>query len=264
MGEQIDSAAEKKLIEDYLKLFCIEECLDEAVNAVIRERPPNPYKSLASSIESKTMPEILDVSFSMTLVGRSSWGVLVTVFTNIDSFSATACYSADEMPFPIIKDFSLLQDKVKASLVGMDPCKLSDIDRKAQSIESIRSPETLALSMAICRAGARHRGLTCYEYICELCGSSAEDMTIPMPVVALQSKVVEGNAFSQDILAFPVGAQSLEIALQKTLAALMHTRQLEHVTPGNALSASACPIFASESVVGVVKVLLYFTYLVDQ
>jgi len=56
-----DQTSERKLVEDYLKLYCIEELIDEALNEICERRPTNPYVDLARLIEAKTLPEIIDV-----------------------------------------------------------------------------------------------------------------------------------------------------------------------------------------------------------
>jgi phosphoribosylformylglycinamidine (FGAM) synthase PurS component len=56
-----EQVSERKLVEDYLHLYCIEELIDEALNEICEKRPANPYVELARLIEAKTLPEIIDV-----------------------------------------------------------------------------------------------------------------------------------------------------------------------------------------------------------
>ena len=56
-----EEISERKKVEDYLRLYCLEELLDEALNTLLETRPVNPYVDLAKLIEAKTLPEIIDV-----------------------------------------------------------------------------------------------------------------------------------------------------------------------------------------------------------
>ena len=55
MGE-----SERSIIENYLKEFAIQECLDEVVNELVEQRPKNPYMHISKFMETKTLGEILD------------------------------------------------------------------------------------------------------------------------------------------------------------------------------------------------------------
>jgi hypothetical protein len=37
------STSERRDIEDYLNLYCIEACMDEVLNEIVEKRPVNPY-----------------------------------------------------------------------------------------------------------------------------------------------------------------------------------------------------------------------------
>jgi putative transposase len=53
MGEDQNERAQ---IEAYVQSFALEECLDEAINAVVEARPANPYMAIANFMEKKTLP----------------------------------------------------------------------------------------------------------------------------------------------------------------------------------------------------------------
>lgn len=81
--------SERQKIEEYLKTHCIQECLDEVINDLIESRPFNPYVAITKMMETKTLAEITDVNLCSIIVGGGNSGVLITVQTNIGSFSAT-------------------------------------------------------------------------------------------------------------------------------------------------------------------------------
>ena len=105
--EEGEQSSERIEIEEYLKTYCIEECLDEVLNKVISERPKNPYMSISKAIESKTLPEIIEIKLNLIIVGGQRFGVQAKVLTNISSFTGTATYSK-EVPVDLdfFKDFT--------------------------------------------------------------------------------------------------------------------------------------------------------------
>ena len=81
-----EEISERRQVEDYLKLYCIEEVIDETLNTVLESRPPNPYLDIAKIIQAKTVPEIIDVKINSIVCGNGSSGVESIVITNLGSF----------------------------------------------------------------------------------------------------------------------------------------------------------------------------------
>lgn len=78
---------DRQVVEEYLKLYCIEEILDETLNDIVERRPTNPYVEIAKLIEAKTMPEIIEVLIKPVLTTSGVCGVEAVVNTNLGSFS---------------------------------------------------------------------------------------------------------------------------------------------------------------------------------
>jgi hypothetical protein len=77
---------DRQVIEDYLKSYNLEEILDETINDIIERRPTNPYVELAQLIESKTIPEIVEVGISSTLIACGAFGIEAILRTNLGPF----------------------------------------------------------------------------------------------------------------------------------------------------------------------------------
>lgn len=86
-----DEGKERRQVEEYLKLFCIEEIFDEAINEIIEERPLNPYIMISRLIQERTMPEILDFKLNSIFSGYNSFGIEACLLTNIGWFSGSCC-----------------------------------------------------------------------------------------------------------------------------------------------------------------------------
>lgn len=211
-----DTEAEQRQIEQYLKQFCIEECLDEVLNAVLVDRPLNPYTAIASAIELKTLPELLDVHL-YSVLHRSQFSVKAIVETNIGSFSGIAVYNEqpgiDELDEP--KDYTAVEQSVREALVPLDPKNLKQIDEAIVAINNIDPAETLAISMAMCRAGAKFSGVKVNEHIATLAGLRRDEMVIPLPVLSVITREMGFVPAKQVIQLFPVKASDLEQAFNK-------------------------------------------------
>lgn len=212
--DEKDSANEKKEVEDYLKQYCMEECLDEIMNEIVIERPTNPYVAMALLCESKTLPEIIDVSFKSVIVcGELS--VQANFTTNIATFTGTATYKqvANSTEPKTMRDYSMLREKIRDSILEVDPVNLFKVDECVAKLAGVDPAESLALSIACCRAGARHKGMKLYQYLAHTVGLKEEELCIPTPVVSVLSRIVEGRS-TQDITVTSTKAATFTSAME--------------------------------------------------
>lgn len=216
---------ERHQVENYMKLYCLEELLDETVNVILERRPENPYVELARLIENKSMAEILDVSIDAAFGENAKCIVSATIVTNIGSFNglcgmATKSFLEDE---DILKDFSIATGKVNDILTGMDPRNLREIDEKLCASANLNPSVIVALGIACCRAGARHRGTNLYQFLAEQVDNS--DMQIPVPVCtpvvrsATGRDNLDGLPLLQDITLTPTTTPSFDVAIESLNAA---------------------------------------------
>lgn len=233
---------ERQRVEEYLKVHCIQECLDEVINDLIESRPSNPYIAITKMMETKTLGEITDIQINSTITGRGSSGIKATVHTNIGSFSAIAAYPySSDAPYGLTRDFTVIEDILKDALCSLDPRNMSDIDGKLDMISTLGSTISIAVSMACCRAGARHKGLPLYRYLNSVgqrdknCDSKLGGLEsqlglaalrIPLPVVAMisRSKIEEGKftlrSRSVSLVTISLSAPHVCINLQLSLSIL--------------------------------------------
>lgn len=74
----------------------------------------------------------------------------------------------------------------------------------------------LAVSMAVCRAGAAHKKLPLYKYVATLAGNATEKMILPVPAF----NVINGGSHAgnklpmQEFMILPIGARNFREALQ--------------------------------------------------
>jgi enolase len=213
------SSNERQEIEDYLKQYSIEACLDEAINEVVEKRPENPYMAIAQCMEAKTLPEIMDVYIYSKIVGEGRGGVEAIVETNIGKFRSLVTIPASTESGEVMRDFSIIREKIRESLRRQDPKNLSEIDSTLLKIPGIEPPISLAVSIACCRAGARHRAMPLYKYLAESAGTPS-GLCIPVPSVSVLSRVSAEGKPEQEISLLPISSNDLDFALDAMLQCL--------------------------------------------
>lgn len=77
---------DRQIIEDYLKLYCIEEIFDETINYLIEKKSSDPFKHVSNFLLQNTMPEILQIKIFSRIVGNGIIGIQVEISSNIGSF----------------------------------------------------------------------------------------------------------------------------------------------------------------------------------
>jgi hypothetical protein len=245
---------ERKVVEEYLNFFCIEECLDEALNNIAVERPKNPYLAIASFMETKTSHEILDISLSSSVCNMRC-GVKATVTSNLGSFTA---YSANESSTQLFKDFSTLQEKLKTILVGCDPTNLSMIDEQITTITDLDRAESFVISAACFRAAARHKGMQVYEIIAASVGMSAEETCIPVPVIPVMSRMTFAGlrSLTQDVTLTALSATSFAHAMETLMIASSAISKLDFFRASLSAPSSTigCPCVESSTINTILKV----------
>ncbi len=246
-GEVDETISERAKIEGYLKQYCLEECLDEAINEVVDKRPSNPYMLISRFMETKTFPEILDLQLSVCIIGRGLTGVQATLTTNLADFVAVyplgpyhplGAFSDADM----LVDFAVLQSKGKEALKGQDPSKTEEIDETISKIPNVTHAVAMAMSIACCRAGARHSGnKPLYKFMAEQIGTTPK---MPVPVATVLTRAVGRSVVSttQAFTVIPTTPSFFDSAMESVMhAAQAVNKVLSETRPGCTISDQGCP-----------------------
>merc|ERR1712196_572226 len=120
-----------------------------------------------------------------------------------------------------------INDTIGPKLIGLDPTKQADIDKLmvetldgsknewGYSKSNLGANAVLAVSMAICRAGAASMQIPLYEYIAYLSGRPTDKFVLPVP----SFNVINGGSHAgnrlacQEFMICPTGASSFKEAL---------------------------------------------------
>jgi enolase len=127
----------------------------------------------------------------------------------------------------VLKAVANVNDKIAPKLIGMDVTKQKDIDMMMiQTLDGSQNDwgwsksvlganAILAVSMAVCRAGAASSQMALYEYIANLAGKPTDKFVMPVP----SFNVINGGSHAgnrlacQEFMILPIGASSFKEAL---------------------------------------------------
>ena len=216
-SEDDSSVSERKKIEDYLKLYCIEDLMDETLNQLLETRPSNPYVFLGNLIQAKTMPEIIDLKIRAICTSNARGGVKASVITNLGTFEAYVGEVPGLSEGDILRNYFSMEDRISSNLKSMNPCEIKKIDEYLESLGDLEESVSLAVSIACCRAGAHHKGVPLYRFLAD---STESNAGLPMPVVTVFSRAIGESeearhaCYSQDINVIPTACSSVDNAIE--------------------------------------------------
>lgn len=240
--------AEKDIVEGYLKKHNIERSLNAAINAIVKDCPEDPFSVLSDVLkqQSNAGKGILDVGIFQVLDGKGRPTLQVTLTTNKGIFEAFVSADVPGVYDPAPEDISeeqvlpyggksvlqtadSLTNTLQSELEGMDPHDQSKIDQLLQTMATkLGSNVILAVSLAVCKAGAKHNDIELYEHIANIGDFSVESACIPTPIVSLlNGGVYSGNPlYLRDIAALPLNADSFATAQRVMFELTSVTKEL--------------------------------------
>lgn len=126
----------------------------------------------------------------------------------------------DYMGKGVLKAVDNLNKIIAPALIGMDPTKQLEVDNKMIELDGTENKgklganAILAVSMAVCKAGAAEKDVPLYKHIAELAGNGKLVLPVPMLNV-INGGSHAGNALAmQEFFCVPVGATSFKEAMK--------------------------------------------------
>ena len=159
---------ERAVIEAYLEEHQLDAALNDAVNAIVKARPPDPLVELATSLSnaSKAAHRILDVTAREVLAGNGFPALEVTITTQRGAFAASTSlppYDDEERHKGrgVRKAADSVRTLLLEKLVGKDVLSAQEaIDRALASDASAPENAVLACSIAcVCPRAAASRAV---------------------------------------------------------------------------------------------------------
>lgn len=120
----------------------------------------------------------------------------------------------------VTKAVSNVNDIIKAKILGMDPAAQKDIDQAMIDLDGTENKgklganAILAVSMAVCKAGAAQSGVPLYKHIANLAGNKTLKMPVPSFNVINGGSHAGNKLAMQEFMVLPIGASSFTEAMQ--------------------------------------------------
>ena len=138
---------------------------------------------------------------------------------SVPSGASTGKYEALEIKVP--KAINNINKKIAPSLINKDPTQQKKIDQIMLNLDNTKNKSNLganailAVSMAVCRAGAKQKNIPLYKHIQELSGIKKPKLPTPQVLLLEGGKHANNNSDIQEFMIIPK-AKNFKEAFQKS------------------------------------------------
>lgn len=228
-------------IEEYLRKHNIKHAVEQVVNAVVKQNASEPYSVMAALLLRMVPAQILAVHARQIFDSRGLPTIEATIETfrgrfaaSVPSGASKGVYEAVELRdggsayagMGVSRAVSNVNEIIAPALLGKDPTAQSALDTlMARELdgsendwgytkEKLGANAVLAVSIALCRAGAAQRSQAVYRYIADLAG--VQETVLPVPAF----NIINGGSHAanrlaiQEFMIMPTGATSFAEAVQ--------------------------------------------------
>lgn len=228
-------------VQDYIEKHNLKETVELAINACVREKSEEPILFLSQFLAAKAAGvespgTIIKVVGRMIVDSRGNPTCEADVFTDkgmfraaVPSGASTGIYEAVElrdgdksqwMGKGVGKAVANINNIIAPALIGKDPVEQKEIDDIMKSLDgtpnkgNIGANAILAVSLAVCKAGAAKKGVPLYKHIADLAGNTK--LVLPVP----SFNIINGGSHAgnklamQEFMILPTGATSFTEALK--------------------------------------------------
>lgn len=223
-------------VQEYLEKHKLSSRIEDAVNAAVRAKSPDPVIFIADHLK-KAVPGVVTKCHARQIIdSRGNPTVEVDVWTGkgmfraaVPSGASTGIHEAVElrdddkgvyMGKGVLKAVANVNDLIAPAIMGMDPTQQAKIDKTMMEVDktenkgNLGANAILAVSMAVCKAGACEKGIPLYQHIADL----AQNPKLVLPVPAFN--IINGGSHAgnklamQEFMILPVGAPTFSEAMR--------------------------------------------------
>lgn len=211
--------------------------VEKLINACVASKPEEPLSFMAKELQSMTPAEITEVKGRMIIDSRGNPTVEADVHTHkgmfraaVPSGASTGVYEAVElrdgdkavyMGKGVTKAVDNINTIIAPALKGKNPVEQTEIDNYmikeldgTKNKEKLGANAILAVSLAVCKAGAAEKGIPLWKHIAQLAGNPKPSLPVPSFNI-INGGSHAGNALAmQEFMILPVGAKSFSEAMR--------------------------------------------------
>lgn len=223
-------------VQEYIDQHGLSKKVEEVINATVKERAENPEAFMAEYLKKMTPAAITKIVGRQIFDSRGNPTLECDVYTHkgmfrgaVPSGASTGIYEAVElrdgdkssyMGKSVFGAVRNINEEIAPALLGQDPREQSKLDEMMVELDGTKNKgklganAVLAVSIAVCKAGAAEKGVPLYKHIAELAGNSK--LVLPVPAFnIINGGSHAGNALAmQEFMVLPVGASSFTEAMR--------------------------------------------------
>lgn len=223
-------------VQSYIDKHSLQSKVEEVLNACVKFKPDEPLSFMAKELSKLAPPEILKIEGRQIIDSRGNPTVEAEVKTHKGTFRAavpsgasTGIHEAVELRDGdktkylgkgVLKAVENINAIIAPALKGSNPLQQKDLDEKMKELDGTENKgklganAILAVSMAICKAGAAEKDVPLYQHIADLAGN--KKLVLPVPAFnIINGGSHAGNALAmQEFLILPIGAATFSEALR--------------------------------------------------
>jgi len=239
------AAQSEQEVQAYLDQHKIQTVVEDAINACVKANAVDPCLHMSQTLAVKAAaPTITGCKARQIFDSRGNPTVEVDLTTSkgmyraaVPSGASTGVYEALELRDKIKEDYmgkgvskavANINTVIGPALLGANPIEQKMIDDKmVQELDGAKNEwgwsksklganAILAVSMAVCKAGAASKGMPLYKHIAELAGNPTDKFYMPVPAFnIINGGSHAGNKLAmQEFMILPVGATSFTEAMK--------------------------------------------------
>ena len=238
------TSSEKKAVEAYLASHKVQEALNSAVNATLREKPEDPFLMISDLMLGSSLSAngVIDVVAHKTYTEDMQPNLRVTLSTRFGKASADVVQLGNEVSLDdgatekgeemeeneeekaeqdvleqnpgVDAAVQLVSGSVKSALIGADPVQAEEVDLLLQDLSlqygsALPPPVSFAISATFSIAAAQIRKIPLCKQFCAM--AMGESMALPVPAVTVLK--AQQTEVWRSISVLPTGANSFRDAM---------------------------------------------------
>lgn len=223
-------------VQEYIDKHSLQRKVEDLLNATVKAKPDEPLSFMAQELLQQSPPEIIKIVGRQIFDSRGNPTVEADVTTRKGTFRAAVPSGASTGTHEAIelrdKDKSKylgkgvsiavanVNEKIAPALLGKNPIQQKEIDQAMIDLDGtsnkgkLGANAILAVSLAVCKAGAAEKNVPLYRHIADLAGN--KKLVLPVPAFnVINGGEHAGNALPmQEFMILPTGAPSFTEAMR--------------------------------------------------
>lgn len=224
-------------VQEYLDHHDLQKQVEQLINACVSAKPDEPLSFMAKHLSNMTPAVITDVKGRMIIDSRGNPTVEAEVFTHkgmfraaVPSGASTGVYEAVElrdkdkavyMGKGVTQAVANINKIIAPALKGKNPVEQSEIDNYmikeldgTKNKEKLGANAILAVSLAVCKAGAAEKGIPLWKHIADLAGNPKPCLPVPSFNIINGGSHAGNSLAMQEFMILPVGAKSFSESMR--------------------------------------------------